>query len=99
MAMSKRQNSTHTMKNYQLNLEKSLEKKLIAAKRVKSLTYEYTGGGIVAEADAATYELLKTAAIHFYQSYPDEDGKADITNVTDKTRKNIVQITKNNRST
>jgi hypothetical protein len=38
--------------------------KLIAAKRVKSLNYEYTGGGIVAEADVATYELLKTAAVY-----------------------------------
>lgn len=41
----------------ELNIEKSLEKKLSAAKRVKNLKYKYTGGGIVAEADAATYEL------------------------------------------
>jgi hypothetical protein len=57
------------MNDYQLNLEKALEKKLIA---VKSLNYEYTGGGIVAEADVATYELLKTAAVYFYQHYLDE---------------------------
>jgi hypothetical protein len=93
MAMSRWQNPTYAMNDYQLNLEKVLEKKLIAAKRVKSLNYEYTGGGIVAEADVATYELLKTAAVYFYQHYSDKDGKAEITNVTDKTRKNIIQVT------
>jgi hypothetical protein len=41
--------------DYQLNLEKSLE---IAAKRAKSLNYDYTGVGIVAEADVATYEII-----------------------------------------
>jgi hypothetical protein len=66
------------MNDYQLNLEKSLE---IAAKRAKSLNYDYTGVGIVAEADVATYELLKTAAVHFYQLYSDKDGKADITKI------------------
>ena len=84
MATSRWQNSTCAMNDYQLNLENSLE---IAAKRAKSLNYDYTGVGIVAEADVATYELLKTAAVHFYQLYSDKDGKADITNVTDKTRK------------
>jgi len=91
--MSRWQNPIYAMNDYQLNLEKSLEKKLIAAKRVKSLNYEYTGGGIVAEADVATYELLNIAAVYLYQHYPDKDGKAEITNVTDKTRKNIIQVT------
>jgi len=91
--MSRWQNPAYAMNDYQLSLEKSLEKKLIAEKRVKSLHYEYTGGGIVAEADVATYELLKTTEVYFYQRYPDKDIKADITNVTDKTRKNIIQVT------
>ena len=93
MATSRWQNPNYAMNDYQLNLEKALEKKLIAAKRVKSLNYEYTGGGIVAEADIATYELLKIAAVYFYQHYLEKDGKAEITNVTDKTRKNIIQVT------
>jgi hypothetical protein len=106
MAMSRWQNPFYAMNDYQLNLEKSLEKKLIAAKRVKSLNYKYTGGGIVVEVDVAIYvlhytgggivvevdvaiyKLLKTAAVYLYQHYPDKDGKAEITNVTDKTRKN-----------
>ena len=109
--MSRWQNPFYAMNDYQLNLEKSLEKKLIAAKRVKSLNYKYTGGGIVVEVDVAIYVLhytgggivvevdvaiyvlLKTAAVYFYQLYPDKDVKADITNVTDKTRKNIIQVT------
>jgi hypothetical protein len=40
MAMSRWQNPTYAMNNYQLNLEKALEKKLIAAKRVKSLYFD-----------------------------------------------------------
>jgi hypothetical protein len=40
MAMSRWQNPIYAMNDYQLNLEKVLEKKLIAAKRVKSLNYE-----------------------------------------------------------
>jgi hypothetical protein len=80
MAMSRWQNPIYAMNDYQLNLEKVLEKKLIAAKRVKSLNYEYTGGGIVAEADVATSELLKTAVVYFYQHYLEKDGRAEITN-------------------
>jgi hypothetical protein len=38
--IKKKPNPTYAMNDYQLNLEKSLEKKLIAAKRVKSLNYE-----------------------------------------------------------
>jgi hypothetical protein len=147
MAMSRWQNPNNAMNDYQLNLEKALEKKLIAAKTVKILNYKYTGGGIVVEVDVAiyvlhytgggivvevdvviyvlhytgggivvevdvviyvlhytgggivvevdvaTYKLLKTAAVYLYQHYPDKDGKAEITNVTDKTRKNIIQVT------
>jgi hypothetical protein len=36
MAMSRWQNPTYAMNDYQLNLEKVLEKKLIAAKRVNT---------------------------------------------------------------
>ena len=109
--MSRWQNPNNAMNDYQLNLEKALEKKLIAAKTVKILNYKYTGGGIVVEVDVAIYvlhytgggivvevdvaiyKLLKTAAVYLYQHYPDKDGKAEITNVTDKTRKNIIQVT------
>jgi hypothetical protein len=81
------------MNDYQLNLEKALEKKLIAAKRVKKINYKYTGGGIVVEVDVAIYVLLKTPAVYFYQHYLEKDGETEITNVTDKTRKNIIQVT------
>ena len=83
-----------TMRNtYTLNIEKSLEKKLMAAKRVVNLSYEFTNGGIVIEADAATFELIKIATNNYYAGYPDEDCKAEITRTTDNGGKNIVQYT------
>ena len=80
-------------KKYELNIGKSLEKKLIAAKRVKSVNYEFTSGGIVCEADAATYELFKMAALHLYTSYPEQKGIVDIIKNTDTTGQNISIIT------
>ena len=88
-----KQIQTKDKRCYELNIEKSLEKKLIAAKRVKNLKYEYTGGGIVAEADAATYELLKIAAIQYYKSYSKLNETAHITDITDNSGKSIVQNT------
>jgi len=76
-----------------LNIEKSLEKKLNAAKRVKNLSYEYTHGGIVATADCTTYELIKISAIHFYEQYPPENGMAQVIDTTDNTGRKIVQNT------
>jgi len=82
-----------TQNDYVLNIEKSLEKKLIAAKRIRNWTYEYTGGGIVVEADAATYELFKTVAIYYYNTYPSVNGKAHTTTTTDNTNQSVVQLT------
>ena len=76
--------------DYNLNLEKALWKKLEAAHRVRQLEYESTGGGMVGVADAATFELLKEAALKFYSNYP--CGKAEIKKTTDKKGKNVVQF-------
>ena len=79
--------------DYQLNLEKSLLKKLEAAQRNKHLSYKRTHGGIVGIADTATYELLKAAALKLYTNYPTGKGNANYTRTTDKTGNNEVQIT------
>lgn len=82
-----------TQNDYVLNIEKSLEKKLIAAKRIRNWAYEYTGGGMVIEADTATYELFKTVAIYYYNTYPSINGKAHTTTTTDNTSQSVVQLT------
>jgi hypothetical protein len=40
----------------------ALKKKLDATKHQQNVLYEYTKGGLVITADAATFELLRTAA-------------------------------------
>lgn len=84
---------TQTYTDYNLNIDKSLLKKLKAAKRVQHLTYTLTAGGMVAIADAATYELLKSAMVNFYNSYNPEHGSTSTTEILDSTGKNTVQIT------
>ena len=49
----------HT-KQYDLNIEKSLHKKLKCANR-KQITYEFTHGGFTAKLDAVTFELFHNA--------------------------------------
>jgi hypothetical protein len=53
--------------NYALNIEKSLEKKLNAAKRAKNLSYEYPHGGVVA--DVATYQLLTSMFLLSFMAF------------------------------
>ena len=76
--------------DYNLNVEKALWKKLEAAQRVRHLEYEATGGGLVGVADAATFELLKEAALKFYSNYT--HGQAEIKKTADKKGKHVVQF-------
>jgi hypothetical protein len=56
-------NSSNT---YTLNIDKALKKKIDATKRQQNVLYEYTKGGLVITADAATFELLRIAANIYY---------------------------------
>jgi len=53
-------------RDYELNIEKTTETKLVAAKRVNNLKYWYTDGGVVGTAGAATLELIKHATLKLY---------------------------------
>ena len=77
--------------DYVLNVEKSLAKKLQAAKREYNLDIAYKDGGsqIVLTADAVSFELLKESAL-IYFSNPQE---ASISRTFDKTGKSVVQYT------
>ena len=79
--------------DYTLNINKALKKKLKATQRNRTLQYKYTGGGIVITADAASFELLKMAAIAYYEK-PSSDGTpAHIQTNVDGTGRAVVQYT------
>ena len=80
-------------RGYELNIGKTLEKKLLAAKRVKNLKYNYTDDGVVDTADAATFELIKHATLQLYSQYPSDKGSAHITFITDNSKQFHVQHT------
>lgn len=50
-------NINYRQKQFELNLDKTLAKKIEAAKRDVVVEYEFTNGGIVGTTDAATFEL------------------------------------------
>lgn len=85
--------SSSITNTYTLNVDKALKKKLDATKRQQNVLYEYTRGGLVITADAATFELLKIAANIYYENLPESLGKAYITQSTDSTQRNNVQTT------
>ena len=80
-------------KEYKLNINKALKKKLEATQRDRSVSYNHTMGGIVITADAATFELFMSAALSYYKTLNDDVTNIEIQEITDKTRKVVVQYT------
>ena len=80
-----------TAKPYKLNVDKNLSKKLAATKRTQHLCIEEKDGGMVVTADAAMFELFKRAALVLYTDYPPEKGHVKVDEITDSSKKNIVQ--------
>jgi len=60
-------------KSYSLNIDKSLQKKLESARRIE-IQFKYTGGGITATLDLATFELFIAAMSEYYDKYPSVHG-------------------------
>ena len=77
-------------KPYELNVQKSLAKKLEATKR-KNIEYRYTDGGVTGQADAVTFELLKEALLVYF-GVEKKDYKCKITESKDRDG-NCVQKT------
>ena len=78
-------------KPYALNIQKSLLKKLEATKK-SLIEFSMTGGGLTAQADAASFELLKEATLQYYKLYTPDELECKITMSKD-TAGNCVQIT------
>ena len=70
-----------------------MEKKLLAAKRLSNLKYNYTGCGLVGTADAATFELIKLATLQLYIQYPSDKGSVHVTFITGNLKQVHVQHT------
>ena len=68
-----------------MNIDRALAKKLQATQRTFNTNIEVKEGGITLTADAATFELLKEATLSIFNE--------NISKITDKTGKNIVQFT------
>jgi hypothetical protein len=58
----------------------------------KNLSYEYPHCGVVATADAATYQLIKISAIHFDEQYQPENGMAHAIGSTDNSGRLPYQV-------
>ena len=56
-------------KPYALNIQKPLLKKLEASKK-STIEFLMTKGGLTAQADAASFELLKEASLQHYKLFP-----------------------------
>ena len=80
-------------KPYALNIQKkkSVLKKLEAAKK-SLIEFSMTGGGLTAQADAASFKLLKEATLQYYKLYTPDELECKITMSKD-TAGNCVQIT------
>ena len=80
-------------RDYELNIEKTLEKKLLAAKRVTNIKYNNTACRVVGRADAATFELIKLVTVQLYSQWPSNKGSAHVTCITDNSKQFHVQHT------
>ena len=78
-------------KPYALNIQKSLLKKLEASKK-STIELLMTKGGLTAQADAASFELLKEATLQYYKLYPKNDLDCKLV-ISKDTAGNCVQIT------
>lgn len=85
-------NTTCIRTTYKLNLEKSLEKKLEASRRIRNFSYDFKDGGVVFEADVATYELFRLTALSFYNDIG-PGREINMTKMTDCTGENVSQLT------
>ena len=82
---------TRSRKDYTLNIDKCLRKKLSAAKRQK-IDYTIKGGGLVANLDAVSFELFKYACTEFHSAFNDQIVRVDRDDATDN-KGNTVQNT------
>ena len=81
-----------TSMKYNLNITRALQKKLESTKRNQHVEYKYTSGGIVVTADTATFELIRIASIHYFESTQWNKDEIHIRKYTDKSNSTATGI-------
>lgn len=76
---------TYSTRDYSLNINKTLRKKINACSEVK-VEYELTGGEIMGFMDTATFELFCVACKEFYSHFPSQEGYCEL-NVSEDNKK------------
>lgn len=76
--------TSYRQKEFVLNIDKALAKKIEAAKQEANIKYEFTGRGVTGTMDAITFELMKCAICHYFNQYPVQDSNIKITEYKDK---------------
>ena len=84
VALATNSRINNRVEDISLNVDRTLLKQLQATKRDTLVEYTTTGGGITGVADAASYELIKNAILHYYENYPGDQGEACINRDVDK---------------
>ena len=84
------QNVSTAEKNYTINIDKTLLKKIKATNR-PSVEYKYTDGGITATFDTVSFELFKLSLSEYYTHYPLSKGVVETHFDKDK-KNNVVQV-------
>ena len=82
---------TVSRKNYTLNVDNCLKKKLQAAKRQR-IGYAVNGGGVVATLNAVSFEMFRFACKEFYNTPKKQIIHVDADSAKD-SKGNIVQLT------
>jgi hypothetical protein len=82
-----------TSMKYNLNITRAIQKKLEATKRNQHVEYKYTSGGMVVTAGTATFELIRIASIHYFESTQGNKDVIHIRKYTDKSNSIVVQYT------
>ena len=81
-----------TVRKYNLNINRTLRRKLEACDTVQ-VDYNVTGGGITGTLDTASFELFRLACTSFYKELPTQEGRCVIDISEDKKRRAVVQQT------
>ena len=85
-----------TVRNYNLNINRTLRRKLNACDAVQ-VDYNVTGGGITGTLDTASFELFRLSCTSFYKELSTQEGRCVIDISEDKKRRAVVQQTYNVR--
>ena len=83
---------TVTTRNYTLNINRALKRKLQGCEQV-NVDYEVKAGGVTGTLDTASFELFRLACTEFFNKMPPEEGRCVIDYSEDKLKKALVQQT------